>query len=325
MAGTIDAPSFRKALGAFTTGVTIVTTIDETGADIGITANSFNSVSLDPPLVLWSIGKSSTNLKAFLTTRHFAVHILAGDQDALASLFSKRGVDRFAGLSVARGPDGIPLLDGCTARFQCRSAFQYEGGDHVILVGEVLEFDHYDREPLVFKGGRFAFAVPKTEPVAGGEPKADVPAAPSAFAPDFLIYQLGRAYYQLLMPIQPELERRGLSMAEYFALSMLGIRDGRSPSELDRLVSHTGVRVTSETIRRLADLGLVTTASEAVDGRVALTPAGQRTVMELLAVAKAASDDAEEGLDRSESRLLRQLLGRIIASSDAGLPLPWQV
>jgi 3-hydroxy-9,10-secoandrosta-1,3,5(10)-triene-9,17-dione monooxygenase reductase component len=113
-------------------------------------------------------------------------------------------------------------------------------------------------------------------------------------------------------------------MAEYFALSMLGIRDGRSPSELDRLVSHTGVRVTNETIRRLVDLGLVTTASGAVDSSVSLTPAGQRTVMELLAVAKAASDDAEEGLDRSESRLLRQLLGRIIASSDVGLPLPWQ-
>lgn len=152
----LDSRKFRQALGAFPTGVTIVTTSDAAGADVGVTANSFNSVSLSPPLILWSFGRSSTKITAFQQARHFAVHVLANDQEALARTFAQRGIDRFAGLQTTRGPDGIPLLEGCAARFECRTAFQYEGGDHVIFVGEVLSFEHWDHEPLVFKRGRFA-------------------------------------------------------------------------------------------------------------------------------------------------------------------------
>ena len=162
MTAGFDPKRFRQALGTFITGVTIVTTVDGEQNDVGMTANSFNSVSMEPPMVLWSIGKSSSNLQAFLGARHFAVHVLAADQEALASHFSKRGVDRFAGLPLERSADGIPLLPGCAARFQCRTAFQYEGGDHVILVGEVLDFDCDNREPLLFKSGRYGVAVLKS-------------------------------------------------------------------------------------------------------------------------------------------------------------------
>lgn len=313
MSGSIDAKQFRQALGAFTTGVTIVTTVDEAGNDVGVTANSFNSVSLDPPMVLWSIARSSSNINTFTTAQHFAVHVLASDQDPLASQFARRGVDRFAGLPLERGPGGIPLLDGCSARFRCRTAFQYEGGDHVILVGEVLEFDHYEREPLVFKSGRYAFAVPK--PSEPPKPAAESGAAPGALAPDFLIYQLGRAYHQVFRKLQPELDRHGLGGPEYFALSMLGLRDGRTLSELDGQVSHIGARIDRDCGRRLAALGLVQASADS-DARLTLTPQGQRTVIELLAAAKAASEDAESGFDTSEARLLRQFLTRIIASTD---------
>ncbi|MDB5970354.1 MAG: hypothetical protein JWQ90_2804 [Hydrocarboniphaga sp.] len=320
MGSNIDAKLFRQALGAFTTGVTIVTTVDEAGNDVGVTANSFNSVSLDPPMVLWSIGRSSTNINTFIAARHFAVHVLASDQDTLASQFSKRGVDRFAGLQLERGPGGIPLLDGCTARFQCRMAFQYEGGDHLILVGEVLEFDHYEREPLVFKGGRYAFAMPKSN--VPSAITADPGAAPGAFAPDFLIYQLGRAYHQIFMRLQPELDRHGLGVPEYFALSMLGVRDGRSLSQLDSLVSYTGTRINADCGHRLATLGLVQASAE-TDAKLALTPEGQCAVIKLLAAAKAASEDAENGFDTSETHLLRQFLNRVIDATDPGLPSPW--
>src|SRR5688572_10973088 len=131
MPRTFDLDGFRHALGAFTTGVTIITTVDADGADVGMTANSFNSVSLTPPMVLWSLGRSSTNIVAFLRAKHFAVHVLASDQHALALRFSKRGIDRFEGLTLDRGPDGIPLLEGAAARFECRTVSQYEGGDHV--------------------------------------------------------------------------------------------------------------------------------------------------------------------------------------------------
>jgi 3-hydroxy-9,10-secoandrosta-1,3,5(10)-triene-9,17-dione monooxygenase reductase component len=152
---------FRSALGAFATGVTIVTTRDGEGRDVGLTANSFNSVSLDPPMVLWSLARSARSLPAFLAASHFAVHVLAADQEELSMRFAARGLEKFAGLNLERGAQSIPLLRGCAARFQCRTAFRHEAGDHMIFVGEVEAFDHSDLPELLFHRGRYALAVPK--------------------------------------------------------------------------------------------------------------------------------------------------------------------
>ena len=162
MLPSFDPLRFRQALGNFATGVTIVTAVDTIGKDVGLTANSFNSVSLDPPLVLWSIGKTSSVFDEFIAARHFAIHILASDQVELASRFSQKGIDRFAGIAPQRGASGVPLLDGCVARFECRTVHRYEGGDHIILVGEVLNYDQLPLEPLVYKRGRYALAVEKS-------------------------------------------------------------------------------------------------------------------------------------------------------------------
>ncbi|HEX4597310.1 MAG TPA: flavin reductase family protein, partial [Burkholderiaceae bacterium] len=150
-AALIDARGFRNALGTFTTGVTIVTTRDAVGHDVGLTVNSFNSVSLDPPLVLWSLARSSGSLAAFVGAEYFAVHILGARQEALSNRFAQRGADKFGDLVLARGRGGVPLLDGCAARLECRTAYRYEGGDHEIFVGEVLSFEHFDQSPLVFQ------------------------------------------------------------------------------------------------------------------------------------------------------------------------------
>ncbi|WP_442967294.1 flavin reductase family protein [Pseudomonas sp. WJP1] len=155
-----DPKQFRQALGAFTTGVTIVTTRGADGQDYGLTANSFNSVSIDPPMVLWSINKDSSSAHAFTEGSHFAVHILATDQEPLSNRFAKSGADKFSGLDLQRGTRDIPLLDGCSARFQCKTTYQYEGGDHIILVGEVLAFDRFDKAPLVFHGGGYRRLLP---------------------------------------------------------------------------------------------------------------------------------------------------------------------
>jgi 3-hydroxy-9,10-secoandrosta-1,3,5(10)-triene-9,17-dione monooxygenase reductase component len=319
MRNNFDPHGFRQALGAFTTGVTIVTTVDTAGGDVGVTANSFNSVSLDPPMVLWSLSRTSTNMAAFLAAQHFAVHVLASDQDALAARFSQKGVDRFAGLHPERGIDGIPVLDGCAARFECRVAFRHEGGDHVIFVGEVLNFEHWEREPLVYKRGRFALAVGRAS--AASPPRAAAhPAAPGAFGEDFLVYLLGRAYYQLYQRIRPEITRRELDDAEYFALSLLAVQDGLTPQQLDAMLAYTGSRITERVAQRLETLGLV---SRDIAQCLSLTEAGRRNVVELLAVAQAASEDAEKALDPSESRVLRQLLTSVILSSDPGIPHPW--
>ncbi len=150
---TIDPKQFRNALGAFTTGVTVVTTRKPDGTDVGLTANSFNSVSLEPPMVLWSLAKTSGSLQAFNDSEHFAVHILSNRQEALSGRFAKRGIDKFEGQELSRGQGGVPLLPGCSARFECRVAYRYEGGDHVIFVGEVLNSEHFGLPPLVFQSG----------------------------------------------------------------------------------------------------------------------------------------------------------------------------
>lgn len=156
-----QARRFRSALGAFATGVTIVTTRESEGRDVGLTANSFNSVSLNPPMVLWSLARGSRSLPAFLSASHFAVHVLAADQEELSLRFAARGSEKFAGIDVERGLADIPLLRGCSARFQCRTAFRHEAGDHMIFVGEVAAFDHSDLPELLFHRGRYALAVPK--------------------------------------------------------------------------------------------------------------------------------------------------------------------
>jgi flavin reductase (DIM6/NTAB) family NADH-FMN oxidoreductase RutF len=143
----------RDALGRFATGVTVVTTATEEGP-IGITANSFASVSLDPPLVLWSPARKSRRFPGFEAASHFAVHVLSTEQRGLAEAFA-RSFDPFGAVDFAEGIGGVPLLAGCTARFECRHEARYDGGDHLIVVGEVLRLEQVDLPPLLFHRGGY--------------------------------------------------------------------------------------------------------------------------------------------------------------------------
>jgi len=151
----IDPAALRGALGGFATGVAIVTAADGRGGHVGMTINSFTSVSLDPPLVLWCIDGSARSLPAFLAAGYYAVNVLAADQQSLSVRFARRGEDKFSGLEVTEGIGGSALFPGCVARLQCRIVGTYEEGDHVILLGQVLACDREDRPPLVFFGGTY--------------------------------------------------------------------------------------------------------------------------------------------------------------------------
>lgn len=151
----IDQSAFRDALGTFVTGVTIVTAYDAQGKPSGLTANSFNSVSLDPPMVLWSLSLGSRNLPVFREAKAWAVHILAADQQELSNRFARQGVDKFGGLDCGDGPEGAPRIENCAARFGCTAKFEYEGGDHAIFLGEVVDFERTTAEPLIYHGGRY--------------------------------------------------------------------------------------------------------------------------------------------------------------------------
>jgi len=157
----IDQSAFRDALGTFVTGVTIVTAYDADGNPAGLTANSFNSVSLDPPMVLWSLSLDSRNLPVFREAKAWAVHILAADQQDLSNRFASTGVDKFDGLDCGDGPEGAPRIENCAARFGCTAKFEYEGGDHAIFLGEVVDFERTRAEPLIYHGGRYGRVMPE--------------------------------------------------------------------------------------------------------------------------------------------------------------------
>ena len=157
-----DKQAFRSALGMFATGVTVVTTfLDRTA--VGVTASSFNSVSLEPPLVLWSLAKTSNSLPSFCKSGHFAIHVLACHQQQLSDAFARSKEDKFAGTAWSAGTLGSPIFYEFAAKFECRTVHQYEGGDHIIFVGEVIEYERRDHPPLIFHDGGYA----ETRPIGG--------------------------------------------------------------------------------------------------------------------------------------------------------------
>jgi flavin reductase (DIM6/NTAB) family NADH-FMN oxidoreductase RutF len=150
-----DQRDYRSALGQFATGVTVVSARAKDGRKIGLTVNSFTSVSLEPPLVLWSLSRQATDFAEFRAASHFVVNVLAADQYHLSRQFSATDADKFADVECTEGPGGCPLLHGATAHFVCRKAGEFDGGDHVIVLGEVEEYKWRGGEPLVFHSGRY--------------------------------------------------------------------------------------------------------------------------------------------------------------------------
>jgi flavin reductase (DIM6/NTAB) family NADH-FMN oxidoreductase RutF len=151
----VNLIDFRRALSCFATGVAVVTALDADGKKVGITVDSFNSVSLNPPLVLWSIGEDSMSYGVFTTAEHFAVNVLAMHQEGLSATFANRGGDKFAGLACRDGIAGVPVLPEYAACFECRTESIFDGGDHKIIVGRVLKFDDSEAKPLILYRGRF--------------------------------------------------------------------------------------------------------------------------------------------------------------------------
>ena len=153
---SFSAPEFRAALGMFATGVTIVTARGLDGELIGLTASSFNSVSLAPPLVLWSLAQAAGSMAVLSTGSHYAINILAADQKELAERFSAKRAGRWLDVAWSPGVAGSPLLSGAAATFECFNRSRYEEGDHVIFVGEVERCAHRaGAAPLLFHGGKF--------------------------------------------------------------------------------------------------------------------------------------------------------------------------
>src|SRR5438128_7465264 len=153
----LDQRDFRTALGTFPTGVCLITTLGPGGERVGLTVNSFSSVSLDPPMVLWSLARSANCAAVFRDAEYFAINVLAATDAVLSSHFAKPGADKFAAFAerFSAGLGGAPLLEGTVANFECHSRYRKYGGDHIILIGVVERYRHTELPPLLFHRGRY--------------------------------------------------------------------------------------------------------------------------------------------------------------------------
>lgn len=153
----------RNLLGQFATGVTVITTRAENGRKVGMTANSFSSLSLDPPLILWSLSKSAPSLSDFMAAEHFAIHMLAQEHHQLSGHFATASEDKFAGIEHQDSKIGVPILGNALATLLCRNITQYDGGDHLIFIGQIEHYQQRQGDPLVFHAGKYRIAAEHPE------------------------------------------------------------------------------------------------------------------------------------------------------------------
>lgn len=315
---SVDSIQFRNALGQFATGVTVITSTDAHGRPVGVTASSFNSVSLDPPLVLWSLAKNAASLQAYQESGHFCVHVLASSHEDLSQRFASKGSDKFAGLDWDRGLGDVPLLKDFAAQFQCKTTYQYEGGDHVIFVGEVMEYTAREEEPLVFHKGKYATAKVKAQGEAPGDA---VDIAQGTFSENFFLYLLSRAHYQASFELNKELTTEAIGTSEYLSLTLLGMTGALSFQDMYERLEHTANAPTQNTIKIMLDRQLITETQDA--SKFSLTVKGRNLYVRLLAVSKAAEKRLLAGFDPAEVADVRDFLQRFIESSDPGVPSLW--
>ena len=288
---------FRAALGMFATGVTIVTARTASGELAGLTASSFNSVSLDPPLVLWSLGRAAGSMAAFSNGQHYAINVLATDQQALAERFAARDVDRWQGVDFVEGVSGAPLLTGCVATFECFNRSQYIEGDHVIFVGEVERCTRRARAaPLLYHGGRFYTEHPLQD--SQGDPTAPQP-TDGRFVGSYLGYLLGQANHAVYRDFENAITAQGLT---HIAWRVLAVLHDAALAHGDPAGPATGVAIgqlahdvlakqptVTKLVQRMAEEGLVALHADPADQRrtlVTATPTGQAAASALIAQAR---------------------------------------
>lgn len=302
-----DPRAFRRALGNFATGVTVVTAAAACGRKVGVTANSFNSVSLDPPLVLWSIDKRSSSHPVFEQASHFAVNVLAADQIDLSNHFARPSEDRFAEIEFEPGEGGSPVFADCAARFHCEKYQQVDGGDHWIMLGKVVAFDDFGRSPLLYHQGAYSMVLPHTRMT-----QRDASQAPGSHFQGrlshnlyYLMTQAVRAYQSSYQPRQLS---TGLRTSEARMLMVLENDAGLSLQELLREVAMP-VREIDEAVANLKRKGLVSDA----EGRVRLTAAGIEQTEDLWSIAREQQDKVFAEFSEAQIDTFKTVLKQLIS------------
>ena len=305
-ADPIDPKAFRRALGNFATGVTIITAKAPDGTTVGVTASSFQSLSMDPPLVQWSSIKGNPSCAIFEQASHFAVNILASDQMEMSNHFARQQEDKFAGVEYAAGIGGAPIFPNCAGRFQCETYDKLDGGDHWIFLGRVLAFDDFGRPPLCFHRGSYAmvFDHPGTAPKITDHPSADEHGELLGNHTFFLMMRAVRAYQARYQPL---IEDLGLSLIESRSLLVLSDLPGLKPEDMVPHL-HAPMNEARAALVNLADRGLVAAEGE---GYV-LTTAGADTAQSCWGIAKDFEKASFHGFSPEDLETFDKVLHQLI-------------
>ncbi|WP_443635404.1 flavin reductase [Candidatus Njordibacter sp. Uisw_058] len=300
---------FRDALSSFATGVTVVTCLDANGEPVGATASSFNSVSMDPPLILWSITKTAYSADAFINAKHFVVNVLSAEQMATSNQFARSGTDKFADVEVEQGIGGVPTLPGAITFFECEAWATYDGGDHEIIVGRVKGLRSMAGSGLVFYRG--AYATAEAIPTLAPTETNDV----SHFIDNYLLYYMSRATHQMGEEFHQLVADDGLTTKEWRVLACLYNENSMSLADLAKrtMVDQTtllelSIELQKQNMARVQQLDAGT--------KVTGTAAGQERVAHLIEDYQKAESNALEGLDSDASETLKTMLQRIIKNTD---------
>lgn len=302
----LDPKAFRRALGNFATGVTIMTAQNAEGERVGVTANSFNSVSLDPALILWSIDKNSSSFKVFEQATHFAVNVLSVNQIDLSNKFARRSEDKFAGTDFDYGEGQCILLKQCAANFECEKFNIVEGGDHWIIIGRVVRFHDHGRSPLLYHQGAYSSVLPHPsldrKEIAAGEGDG----FPSRLYHNmyYLLTQAVRAYQANYHPKQLA---SGFRTSEARLLLVLESKTATSKCELQREVAMPVVEIEQAT-EILAQKGLLFDTGECYE----LTEQGIDAAQMLYRIAENHQQEVFEKYSANERELFKSMLKDLI-------------
>ncbi|MDP6173192.1 MAG: flavin reductase [Rhodospirillales bacterium] len=306
-----EARRLRDCLGQFATGVTVVTVKAADGSLVGLTANSFSSVSLDPPLVLWSLQKEAASLPVFKDASYYAINVLGADQMDISNHFARPAEDKFEGVDYSLGASGAPLIDGCVAWFECRNEITHEGGDHLIFVGHVERFDHAERPALLFVAGRYG--------VPARHPQVEVKAPPIPQAKgekervmgDRLVSLLTRAGENVVGPFHGELEAIGISPATTRTLARIAGEDGKDIDQVARSIfAEPGEALANA--RQMELDGLVELREEGGQQNIYLTGLGGEKIDELMGRADRYEAEITAGYGDDEVDVLKSVLRTLI-------------
>ena len=307
-APTRDATrAFRQSLGQFATGVAIITA-HANGQSVGITVNSFSSVSLEPPLVLWSIAKTSQSYPAFMGAHHFVIHILTADQMELASRFARSGAEKFVGFESKAGPTGAPMLEGCAAVFECAADARHDAGDHTIMIGRVERYQHQDRPLLLFAKGRYGLGIEHPDlPKQSGAKPTEGPEKP-----EMMIGLLRNAMLHFSGAFQRDREGAGLTIDQGRVLLALERQPGIDIDTIARrcFLSFEEADITLRTLVRLRY------ASLRADNTAVLLPAGAERLGGLRERAFAFEAQQFAEIPAHEVAIVKRFLKRIIAAKE---------